>query len=378
MPKETMTPRERWQAVLSRQTPDRVPMDYWSTPEFSAKLVRHLALSRKSEKDLVDELNGVRGRADDPQNAHHLVREALRRLHVDFVVTVGPAYVGPPLSANTDVFGCVYRSVDYGTGEYSEVTNNPLAQYHSVEEIAANYRWPSPDWYDYSGIPQQLAGWEQYPIQGGGSEPFLIYKNLRGQEQAMMDMVDQPEIVHYCLDKLFELAYVNTLRIYETIPGKVLLTYVAEDMGGQDNLMFSKKHIRAYLLPRMKRIMDLAHEGGAYVFHHNDGNCRAILPDMVEAGINLLNPIQWRSRGMDREGLKADFGDKLVFHGAMDNQYTLPFGTVEETRQEVADNLRILGAGGGYILAPCHNIQPVTPPENIVAMYEEGYRLGWS
>ena len=141
--------------------------------------------------------------------------------------------------------------------------------------------------------------------------------------------------------------------------------------------MFSKKHIRTFLLPRMKRIIDLAHQAGAFVFHHNDGNCRAIIPDMIEAGIDVLNPIQWRSRGMEREGLKATSAPKLVFHGAMDNQYTLPFGTVEEVRQEVQDNLRILGAGGGYILAPCHNIQPVTPPENIVAMYQAGYEYGW-
>jgi uroporphyrinogen decarboxylase len=123
--------------------------------------------------------------------------------------------------------------------------------------------------------------------------------------------------------------------------------------------------------------MDLVHSSGAYVFHHNDGNCRAIIPDMIEAGIEVLNPIQWRAQGMQREGLKADFGDRLVFHGGVDNQYTLPFGSLDEVRQEVADDLRILGAGGGYILAPCHNIQPVTPPENIVTMYETAYELGW-
>jgi uroporphyrinogen decarboxylase len=80
---------------------------------------------------------------------------------------------------------------------------------------------------------------------------------------------------------------------------------------------------------------------------------------------------------MEREGLKKDFGDKIVFHGAVDNQQTLPFGTLADVRQEVADNLRILGAGGGYILGPCHNIQPVGPAENVVAMYETCYELGW-
>jgi len=79
---------------------------------------------------------------------------------------------------------------------------------------------------------------------------------------------------------------------------------------------------------------------------------------------------------MDREGLKRDFGDRLVFHGGVDNQQTLPFGTPGDVRQEVIDNLRILGAGGGYILAPCHNIQPITPTENILALYETAAREG--
>jgi uroporphyrinogen decarboxylase len=372
-----MTPKERWLAVLARQTPDRVPMDYWATPEFSAKLIRHLGFSRKSEAALTAMLSRgerVPGRLNEGRLA---LRRALAYLHVDFVVHVGPRYTGPRLPPDTDVFGCVYREVDYGTGTYSEVVGHPLARYESVEEIEANYRWPSPDWYDYRGIPDQIKGWEDYPVQGGGSEPFLIYKNLRGQEQAMIDLVEHPDIVHYCLDKLFDLAYADTERVLDAIPGKVTYCYVAEDMGGQTNLMFSKKHIRAFLLPRMKRIIDLAHQSGAYAFHHDDGNCRAILPDLIEAGIDVLNPIQWRCEGMAREGLKADFGAKLVFHGAVDNQQTLPFGGTQEVREEVADNLRILGERGGYILAPCHNIQPNTPPENVVTMYEAGYEHGW-
>jgi uroporphyrinogen decarboxylase len=99
---------------------------------------------------------------------------------------------------------------------------------------------------------------------------------------------------------------------------------------------------------------------------------------MIDAGIDMLNPIQWRSRGMEREGLKKDFGDQVIFHGAMDNQFTLPFGSIEDVRKEVADNISILGAGGGYILAPCHNIQPVTPVENVIAMYETALELGLS
>jgi len=352
MPHETMTPRERWLAVLNHQTPDRIPMDYWATAEATEKILAHT------------------GCAD--------LREFFRKYHIDRPVGVGPRYVGPALPPKTDVFGCRYQDIDYGTGSYPEVIEYPLARFRSVEEIERNTTWPNPDWFDYSDIPNQIKGKEMYPIQGGGSEPFLIYKSLRGQEQAFVDLVEHPDIAHYCLDKLSDLAYANTVRIYEQIPSQVTLSYVAEDMGSQDGLMFSVKHIREFLLPRMKRIIDLAHSAGVYVFHHNDGGVRKILPDMIALGIDVLNPIQWRCKGMEREGLKADFGDKLIFHGAIDNQYTLPFGTVDEVRQEVFDNLRVLGAGGGYILAPCHNIQAVSPPENIVAMYETCYENGWT
>ena len=271
-----------------------------------------------------------------------------------------------------------YKNIHYGTGVYAETIYHPLAQYQSVAEIERNYTWPNPDWWDYRRIPRQLRGWEDYPVNGGGSEPFLIYKNLRGQEQAMMDLVLYPEIVHYCLDKLFELAYQNTLRTFEAIPGKATYIYVAEDLGSQHDLLFSPAHIREYLFPGMRRMIELGHSAGVYIFHHDDGNVTRILPDLIELGIDLLNPIQWRATGMDRQSLKRQYGQRIVLHGGMDNQYTLPFGSVAEVRQEVLDNLRILGAGGGYILAPCHNIQPVTPIENILAMYETGYEAGWN
>jgi len=370
MPKETMFPGERWLAVLKRQKPDRVPMDYWGTDEATMRLMKHLRVQTK--------------------------RQALEKLRVDFVVRIessyyiGPSlpasfddtkivlnYIGPSISPGFDVFGRRYEKVDYGTGVYEECTNSPLATFTSIEEIEKNYTWPSPDWWDYKSLPEQINNHKQYPIQGGGSEPFLIYKDLRGQEQAFIDLIENPAMVHYCLDKLFTLAYEITRRILETIPGEVMLTYVAEDLGAQNDLMFSPAQIREFLLPGMKKIIDLSHQAGAFVFHHNDGSIRRIIPDLVEAGIDILNPIQWRCAGMDREELKRAFGDKIIFHGGVDNQYTLPFGTVEEVRKEVADNMRIMREGGGYILAPCHNIQAITPVENIIALYETGYDLGW-
>ncbi|MFH1228082.1 MAG: uroporphyrinogen decarboxylase family protein [Planctomycetota bacterium] len=352
MTKETMTPRERWLAALKRQKPDRIPMDYWATDEATEKLRQYLGCDN--------------------------IWDIFKRLHIDRPVVVRPKYAGPPLPDNTDAFGCQYKKVDYGTGVYEECVHHPLAQYETLDEIKLNYKWPNPDWYDYSVIPQQLAGKEDFPVQGGGSEPFMAYKELRGQEQALMDLILNPDIVHFCLDKLFDLCYANTLRVYEQIPGKVTYSYIAEDLGSQEDLMFSPAQIREFFIPRMKRMINLAHQSGVFVFHHDDGAIRKIIPDMIEAGIDILNPIQWRCKGMERDALKRDFGNKIIFHGGVDNQYTLPFGSKEEVRQEVLDNLRILGKNGGYILGPCHNIQSNSPPENIVIMYETCYKYGWT
>jgi uroporphyrinogen decarboxylase len=326
-------------------------MDYWATEEATQKLKKYL------------------GCPD--------VWDMFEKLHIDRVVSVEPAYIGPPLQPGYDMYGRRHKDISYGQGVYAECIYHPLAQYDTIEEIEQNYTWPTADWFDYSVIPAQLKGKEQYPIRGGGSEPFLIYKDLRGMEQAYMDLALNPELVHYCLDKLFDFCYQNTLRIYEQLPGQVTISYVAEDFGGQERLLFSAGMIREFFVPRMKRMIDLAHEAGVYTFFHSDGAIREIIPDMIAAGIDVLNPIQWRSRGMGRAELKRDFGDQLVFHGGVDNQQTLPFGRVEDVQREVIENIEILGKRGRYILAPCHNIQVISPAENIVAMYETGYEYGW-
>jgi uroporphyrinogen decarboxylase len=288
-----LSPRERGLAVLQRKTPDRVPMDYRAPPEAAQYLLKHF------------------GCADE--------RALCERLHIDLPVTVAPRYAGPPIANDADAFGCRHRDVDYGTGSYRECIHHPLA------------------------------GYERFSVRGGGSEPFLTYKLLRDDEQAFVDLVENPEVAQYILGKLFDFACENSRRIFETIPGKVMISYVAEDMGGQEDLMISPAQIREFLLPGMRRMIGLVHGAGAYVFHHNDGAVRRIVPDMIDAGIDALNPIQWRCPGMEREALKRDFGGRVVFHG---------------------------GVGGGYILAPCHSIQAVSPVENVVALYETGLELG--
>ncbi len=350
MPEE-MTPRERWLAVLRREPFDRFPLDYRATAEMTAKLVEHMGAADMAE-----------------------VRE---RLHIDPVMAVGGRYIGPPIPPDEDVFGVKYEMADYGAGVYREAVKGPLEEFNSVEEIEANYTWPSPDWYTYDHIPAQLEGHEDWVIQGGHYEEFATYKNLRGVAQGYADHIEHPEMVHYIMGKLADLAYARSERIFEAAGGRVIWTWVAEDFGTQETLLMSPAMIREFHFPHIKRLCRLAHDYGVFVFHHSDGAVRDNIPQMIEAGIDVLDPVQWRCKGMEREGLVADFGDRIGFHGAMDNQFTLPFGTPEDCRQEVRDNFRILGAKGGYILGPCHNIQPITPPENVVALYETAYEEGW-
>ncbi len=345
-----MTPRERWIALLNNQPYDRVPLSYRSTPEFTEKLMEHLQVE-----------------------THEQMR---KRLHIDPVLTVAPKYVGPPLEPDTDVFGIGYQYTDYGLGKYRDAVYHPLAEYETVSEIEANYQWPQPEWWDYSGIPSQVEGKEEWITRGGAYEEFATYKFLRGVQRAYIDLMEKPDMVHYCMGRLTDLRYEDAASIYQQIPGKVLWTWVAEDVAGQEGLFISLDQIQEFLLPHMKRMIDLVHENSAYAFHHSDGAPRANLPGMIEAGIDVLEPVQWRCEGMDRRELKDEFGDDIAFMGAMDNQQTLAFGSVEEVRREVEENIAILGEGGGYILGPCHNIQPVSLPENIVKMYDYAWEIG--
>ena len=134
MPKETMTPKERWLAVVKREKPDRIPMYYRATGEATAKLLKYMGC----------------------QNAN----EMFEQLHIDRGAGAGPRYVGPPIPAGEDMYGCHYENIRYEGGIYSECVGHPLAHYKTVEEIERNYTWPSVDWFDYSDISKQVEGVE--------------------------------------------------------------------------------------------------------------------------------------------------------------------------------------------------------------------------
>jgi uroporphyrinogen decarboxylase len=155
------------------------------------------------------------------------------------------------------------------------------------------------------------------------------------------------------------------------------IAQVTDDYGSQTGPLISLQTFQEFYKPHLRRFIDLCHEFGIKVFHHDDGAIRLFLPDLVAMGIDILNPVQHTCPGMEREGLKRDFGGRICFHGGIDNQKVLPFGTTEEVRQEVRRSIDALASDAtGYILAPCHNLQAVSPIENIVAMYEEAFDYG--
>jgi uroporphyrinogen decarboxylase len=322
-------------------------MDFQGTPELIQKMLRYLDVSN--------------------------VEQMYARLHVDAPLQVGAAYIGPPVPPGADMYGNRFKQMDYGDGMYEECVYHALAQYETIDEIEDRYTWPDADWYDYSVIPQQLEGQEDRPVMAGLAGVYTLYTWLRGMEQAFIDFASNQELVLYCMEKLYDFHYEKAARTFEAAAGKIDIGSVANDMGSQIDLLYSLPTIRKLFLPGIRRLAELTHQNGAYVYLHSDGAIRKALPDLIEAGVDIFNPVQWRCKGMDRLELKRAFGDRLVFHGAVDNQVTIPYGSVEQVKDEVRYNIETLGAGGGYILAPCHAFQTVSPPENVVAMYEAGY-----
>ena len=198
----------------------------------------------------------------------------------------------------------------------------------------------------------------------------MLYGYLRGLETSLEDLALRPEMADAVLGHIFDFYHEHHRQVFQAGAGKIDLTYVAEDLGSQTGPLMSLAMYRRFLLPNQVKMADLARSFGIHVMYHTDGAARVFLPDLIDrVGIEILNPIQWRATGMEREKLVADFGTQIIFHGSIDNQQTLPFGTVEDVVREVRESVEIYRRAR-WICAPCHNLQPVSATANIVAMYQ--------
>jgi uroporphyrinogen decarboxylase len=269
-----------------------------------------------------------------------------------------------------------YRRQAYGTGSYDEQVRHPLAEAETIDDLE-KYCWPSPDWYDYSALPRLAERFPDRAIECGYTAVFYYHNLLRGLEQSLMDPLLRPEFTHYLVRHLSEFFTEYHRRCFEATRGMVHITQVTDDWGSQYGLLTSKRIFDEFYRSATQRAIDLARSYGIFVFHHDDGDMRPLLPSLVEMGINILNPVQWRCGNWDLAEIKTQFGRKICFHSAVDNQITLPFGTANDVREEVKWLIDTLGNDvTGFVIGPCHNLQPVTPISNIIALYEAAHEYG--
>jgi uroporphyrinogen decarboxylase len=195
---------------------------------------------------------------------------------------------------------------------------------------------------------------------------------LRGFLDFYCDVASNEELFCTILDKIVELKIIYWEHILDVAKEFVDIIQEADDLGGQNRLLISPDKYRRLVKPRHQEIFDFIHShSNAKVFFHSCGAIREIIPDLIEIGVDILNPVQVSAPGMDSAELKQEFGKDLVFWGGgIDTQSILPYGTPQQVREEVKRRLNDFMPGGGYIFAPTHNIQADVPPENIVAMWE--------
>jgi uroporphyrinogen decarboxylase len=354
-----MNSRQRVLAAVNHEEPDRVPLDFWWSHEMKVRLFHHLGL--KDEEELQTYLGSdIRG--------------------------VYPTYVGPALrryedGSYEDFWGVIRKPFAHGSGgQYDEVVSPPLCDARSLDDVE-KIRWPSPDWFDYDSLIEQCERHKQHAIVLGrmGRECqtlFIQLWYLRGLENILLDMITWPDLVEALIAKIMLFRLEHLKRILAVAQGRADILQLADDYGTQDGPIMSPSMWRRFFAPHLKTMADLAHEAGLKVFLHCDGGIRPIIADLIELGVDILNPIQPSAAGMEPQGLKRDFGDRLCFHGAVDTQGTLPLGTREEVVAEVEERIDTLGPGGGYILAPVHTVEPDVPIENLLAVYDTAKSFG--
>lgn len=383
-----ISPRQRVNTALRHKTPDRIPVDFLATPE----IWRQLASRLGSDAALPD----ASAFFDPAWEA------VLQHLQVDCRVVSYDQFCQPPgaalhpgavvdwfgsASRSTpnrmwrqqtpqgdlyDIWGHHLRLAEHAAGAYETFASYPLAGARSIEDLKT-HPWPEPDWWDFAPLPQVLASLDE---QGGYHLRFRIGSvfetawQLRGMEAFFMDLATDPSIPLYIMDRITDVLVENTRQVLNLAAERIDMLYFYDDVATQQSLMISKSMWQRFIRPRHSRIIDVAKSFKKPVMYHCDGAIYFLIPELIEMGVDVLNPIQTDAKGMQALRLKEEFGDRLCFHGGIDIIELLPKGSVEDVRSAVRESVRVLGAQGGYILSSSHHIQPDTPLENITAMYD--------
>lgn len=357
-----MEKRERFLTAIQNRQPDRVPILASLTPQMALKLSDALHIPATEEDSFLST------RISNVEILNHLGNDA---------VCVGALRETPTRTLDNgrmlDEFGIQYQTV----GLYNEAVVRPLAGVESVEEVEA-YRFPDPLAASrFTLAEENIARYSKdYAIVGDlEATVFELAWNLVGLEDFLMGLYTQEAHIEAILEGCMNF----NIRIAEKLVDMGCdMIWLGDDVGTQNNLMISPQIYRRSLKPRLKKVIEAikSKNSRVKVAYHSCGAITGLIPDLIETGIDVLNPIQPMATGMDLGRLKKEYGKEIAFFGGVDVQGVLPNGTVEDVRNEVKLRISQAGENGGYILAPAHNIQPDTSVENVVAMYEAVLEFG--
>jgi len=349
---------ERIMRIARREPVDRPGIDYSATPEFHQIFKEHLGI-------------------EDDEILYERIGCDIRR--------VGARYVGPAecsaasggSEAGRDFLGIVWKPVRNQFATYNEIAHHPLGHVTTVREVE-EYAWPSPDWFDYSGLKDEIAKINQnrrycilFFIGGAFETPWY----MRGLERFLIDLIESPDIaeaISYHAAKFYK---ARALRALEAADGAIDMVYSGGDLGTQKSLMLSPDLWREHIKANQTELIRPFKQMGLATMYHSCGSIVPLIEDLIEMGLDILDPIQPKAAGMSAENLKQQFGGRLSFHGGIDEQELLPRGTPAQVHREVERIISVFGADGGYIVCPAHAFQPDTPPENAVALYDAA--LSW-
>lgn len=362
-----MTHKERFLMTVNHEEPDRVPIDIWFTPEAEAQFLEFLGKD-KDQAALIKEFSASHGTSGSGIIPH--------LLDFDFICTWhGPA-TGYYMSSEPeyyDEWGVKWKWVDVGNGvKYTEIVEHRLAS--MIDPTDFNM----PDYKDesrYAGTRDIVRKYgDEYAIMGSMTCTFFeIAWYLRGMEQLLMDMLTNREWVHEYFSKLIGWAIDAASKMTELGCDVI---WIGDDYGYQDRMFISPEMFREFIKPYYAKLFDAIRNINPKIkiAHHCDGYFEPIIPDFIDLGVHIYNPIQPQS--MNPHELKKKYGKNIVLWQTLDNQYTFPFGSVEDVINETKHRLKTCAPGGGLIIGPAHNVQKNVSVEKILAFINTVEKYG--
>ena len=351
------TSKQRVLEAMAHCTPDRVPLDYSANPAIDLRLKQHFGLSPQDDEGL------------------------LQALQVDFRSVWAP-YTGAPLFAQpegrtVDIWGIHRRWVEHDTGGYWDYCDFPLKD--AALDVIEAWPLPNPDDFDYNSVREAALRFKDYCVVAGNAGVGDIINStgmIRTMEQVLVDLIEDDEAGLRYIDRKIEVNLEVTRRILEAGKGLIDVFFLGEDLGTQIGPMVSKKLFRKQIRPRLQKFIDLGKAYHLPVMFHSCGSSSWAFDDLIEMGVKVIDTLQPEAANMSPAFLKAHFGDRLAFHGCISTGGAVAYGSVEDVRRTVRETLAVMMPGGGYCLAPSHQLQDNSPTENVLAMYETGLEYG--